>query len=76
MRLWDGTLVMIISYHYYEYVEIVEKIIVKGTYVKAKNDNGKMPLCSECGNNTMELFQYCSWSSISFLFLPILFFFS
>jgi hypothetical protein len=25
-----------------------------------KNDYGKMPLRSECGNNTMELFQYCS----------------
>ncbi len=36
MRLWDGTFVMIISYHYYEYFEIVQKIVIKGTYVNAK----------------------------------------
>jgi hypothetical protein len=36
MRLWDGMFVMIISYHYHEYVEIVQKIVIKGTYVNAK----------------------------------------
>ncbi len=36
MKLWDGLFVMIISYHYHEYFEIVQKIVIKGTYVNAK----------------------------------------
>ncbi len=66
MRLWDGMFVMVISYHYYECVEIVQKFGIKGTYDKAKNDNGKMFMRSKCGNNTMELIQYCLRYSKSF----------
>jgi hypothetical protein len=57
-------------------LKLFKKLLLKEHMLMQKNDYGKMPLRSECGNNTMELFQYCSWYSISFLFLLILFFVS
>jgi hypothetical protein len=56
-------------------LKLFKRLLLKEHMLMQKNDYGKMPLRSECGNNTMELFQYCSWYSISFLFLLIFFWF-